>query len=56
MPRLDDPVPLVERAEAHALEHPECAGLIRELIDRVEAVQRTVRRIADSTWDDDLGW
>lgn len=46
--------PLIERAREHASTHPESRDLIDELIDRIEAVTNTIRRVVSSTWDNDL--
>lgn len=51
--RLDE-TPLIDRAKAHADLHPESACIIAELVERVEGVQATIRRLAFDTWADDL--
>lgn len=46
--------PLIERARRHAATHPESRDLIDELIERIEGVTNTIRRVVSSTWERDL--
>lgn len=55
MERLEQSeVPLIDRATAHAAAHPKSAAIIAELIARVDACHRTIRRVTSDTWADDL--
>ncbi len=48
---------LVDRLRTHAddTDDPVVARLCREAADRIDAMHRTIRRVASGTWLDDLG-
>jgi hypothetical protein len=45
---------LITRARRHAATHPESRDLIEELIERVEGITNTIRRVVSSTWREDI--
>lgn len=48
------PADLIARARAHADTHSESRGLIADLLDLVDSLTRTIRRVVSGTWADDL--
>ena len=45
---------LITRARRHAATHPESRDVIEELIERVEGITNTIRRVVSSTWERDI--